>query len=178
MRASDFAVTPAHAHVPRASRPSLLATDLKPENLLLDAIGNIKMADFGWAINTEAARQTFCGTLDYLAPEMVNQDTYGPSIDVWALGVLIYEFLCGQPPFAVVSEPTTEHLSPNNKLRLKAEQRATMKRIDSVELPDPALPEASAEVNDLIKKLLVKDSKQRLTIQQVLEHPWVKAHAQ
>ncbi len=157
--------------------PPPLRTDLKPENLLLDAGGNVKLADFGWAINTEKPRETFCGTLDYLAPEMVKQESYGPSIDAWALGVLIYEFVCGQPPFCVTSEPNTEHLSPTNKQRLKAEQRATMQRINSVDLPDPALDFASAECNDLIHKLLEKDSKQRLTVDAVLEHPWIRKHA-
>ena len=65
--------------------------DIKPENLLLDAEDNLKIADFGWSTIAKHKRKTFCGTLDYLAPEMLSDGVYDNRVDVWALGVLCYQ---------------------------------------------------------------------------------------
>ncbi|KAJ8974218.1 hypothetical protein NQ317_018141 [Molorchus minor] len=74
--------------------------DIKPENLLLDAKGEIKIADFGWSVHPPSSRRTtLCGTLDYLPPEMVCGKTHNEKVDLWSLGVLCYEFLTGKPPF-------------------------------------------------------------------------------
>jgi protein kinase A/protein kinase X len=77
--------------------------DLKPENLLIDAEGHIKLADFGFAKHLEDDRTfTLCGTPEYLAPEIVkgSKNTgYGKSVDWWALGILLFEMLAGYPPF-------------------------------------------------------------------------------
>ncbi|KAF7168789.1 hypothetical protein CNMCM5623_001763 [Aspergillus felis] len=74
--------------------------DLKPENILLDADGHIKLVDFGFAkqIN-DRETYTLCGTPEYLAPEVIHNSGHGLAVDWWALGILIYEFLVGQPPF-------------------------------------------------------------------------------
>lgn len=58
------------------------------------------MADFGWSVHAPSSRrETLCGTLDYLPPEMVNGQTHDHTVDLWGVGVLTYEFLVGQPPF-------------------------------------------------------------------------------
>ncbi|XP_054710777.1 aurora kinase B-like [Uloborus diversus] len=74
--------------------------DIKPENLLLDIVGNIKIADFGWSVHAPSLkRKTMCGTLDYLPPEMLEHKVYDTTVDLWCLGILCYEFLVGKPPF-------------------------------------------------------------------------------
>ncbi|KAH6614525.1 kinase-like domain-containing protein [Chaetomium sp. MPI-SDFR-AT-0129] len=80
--------------------------DIKPENLVLDAEGHIKLVDFGFAkrLGTDESGNpkktyTLCGTPEYMAPEVIRGEGYTTAVDWWALGILIYEFLTGYPPF-------------------------------------------------------------------------------
>ncbi len=77
--------------------------DIKPENLLVNEKNVLKICDFGWCIEGKSneQRETFCGTLEYMAPEMLTSNpSYGSQVDVWALGVLLYELRHGQSPFS------------------------------------------------------------------------------
>lgn len=76
--------------------------DLKPENVLVDRDGYLKLTDFGLVkekMDGGAKTQTFCGTPEYIAPEMVEGRRYNCMVDWWSLGILMYEMLCGAPPF-------------------------------------------------------------------------------
>ncbi|KAJ3037932.1 spindle assembly checkpoint kinase [Rhizophlyctis rosea] len=129
--------------------------DIKPENLLLGVRGELKIGDFGWSVHAPHARRTtLCGTLDYLPPEMVEGRDHNDKVDLWALGVLLYEFLVGCPPF---EDPSSN--------------RATYKRIAQVDLKIPEF--VSPEAADLIRRLLQHNPNQRLPLDQVLRHPWI-----
>lgn len=84
--------------------------DLKPENLLINEHDLLKICDFGWTVESdisvdadgmqyEEQRNTFCGTLEYMAPEMINYRHHNQQVDVWALGILLYELVHGHAPF-------------------------------------------------------------------------------
>ncbi|KAG5637980.1 Serine/threonine-protein kinase ark1 [Sphagnurus paluster] len=129
--------------------------DIKPENLLLGINGELKIGDFGWSVHAPGNRRmTLCGTLDYLPPEMVEGKEHNEKVDLWALGVLTYEFLIGNPPFE-------DRSSVSN----------TYRRIAKVDLKFPAT--ISVEVKDLITKLLQYDPQRRLALSSVLKHPWI-----
>ena len=79
----------------------ILYRDLKPENVLISEDGYITLTDFGLSrlLKSDELAMSFCGTAEYLAPEMLNGKGYDKAIDWWALGVLIYEMIVGIPPF-------------------------------------------------------------------------------
>ncbi|KAF9267214.1 kinase-like protein [Marasmius fiardii PR-910] len=132
--------------------------DIKPENLLIGLNGELKLADFGWSVHAPGNRRsTFCGTLDYLPPEMVRGQEYGVWVDHWALGVLTYEFLCGKPPFEDVSS-----------------RKNTMKRIAEVDYTFSS--HVKPDARDLISKLLKRDPSTRLPLKDVMVHSWVVAN--
>ncbi|KAF8644407.1 hypothetical protein AX16_008468 [Volvariella volvacea WC 439] len=136
----------------------IIHRDIKPENLLLGINGELKIGDFGWSVHAPGnRRKTFCGTLDYLPPEMVEGKEHGEKVDYWALGVLTYEFLIGNPPFED-----------------RDSVRNTYKRIAQVDLRFP--PTISEDAKDLIAKLLQYHPTERLPLTDVMKHPWIVKH--
>ncbi|KAE8385862.1 kinase-like domain-containing protein [Aspergillus alliaceus] len=134
--------------------------DIKPENILVGIHGEIKISDFGWSVHApNNRRQTMCGTLDYLPPEMLkpgSQDNYyNEKVDLWSLGVLTYEFLVGEAPF----EDTPV---------------MTQRRIARADMTVPSF--VSPEARDLIKRLLVLDPEKRISLDEIQRHPWILKH--
>ena len=79
---------------------NIVYRDLKPENLLIDIKGNLKLTDFGFAKVIDKRTYTLCGTPEYLAPEILLQKGHGKPVDWWCLGILIYEMIVGIDPFS------------------------------------------------------------------------------
>jgi len=131
--------------------------DIKPENLLVGHSGELKIADFGWSVHAPSSRRTtLCGTLDYLPPEMIENRPHDAHVDVWTLGILMYEFLVGMPPFEADSNTDT------------------YKRIVNVDLKFPS--HVSAQARDLVVKILKKEPRQRIPLDELLDHPWIVHH--
>jgi serine/threonine protein kinase len=135
--------------------------DIKPENILLGLYGEAKLADFGWAIHAGTARRnTMCGTIDYLPPEMLDSRPYDHMVDLWACGVLAYELLAGKPPFEA-----NEFEGPGGTKELIRHCRYAFPR------------HFSSLSRDLIKRLLVNEPSQRYTCEQVMAHHWLIKNA-
>jgi len=143
---------------------NIIHRDIKPENILVGLQGEIKLADFGWSVRTPSKRrQTMCGTLDYLPPEMVEQKDYDKKVDNWTVGILCYELLCGKPPFETDDQNATYRLIVNTQYAF----------------PDIIKPDLNNEsgARDLIKRLLQYHPPRRLDLQHVQRHPWIRRHA-
>ncbi len=82
---------------------NIIHRDIKPENILLDKNYTVKVCDFGWSTDIDQIRNTFCGTHEYMAPEIFQYGKYGKEVDVWGLGVLLYELHHGYSPFRASS---------------------------------------------------------------------------
>jgi serine/threonine protein kinase len=78
----------------------IIHRDIKPENIIICG-GVAKITDFGWSAITNSDRKTYCGTLDYVSPEVSYGVHYDNKIDCWSVGVLAYEMMTGFPPFDV-----------------------------------------------------------------------------
>ena len=138
-----------------SQNPPIIHRDIKPENVLLDDDGRCKLCDFGWSNfdNGDVNRNTFCGTPEYLAPEMISKAGHNESVDIWALGVLMFELLAGKTPF-----------------NYKGNRMVLFNNIKQIKISwtDDFPPLAK----DLISKILKLNPKERLTLDQIKEHQW------
>nr|UXX22584.1 calmodulin-domain protein kinase 20 [Hevea brasiliensis] len=136
--------------------------DLKPENFLFankKENAPLKAIDFGLSVFFKPGERfnEIVGSPYYMAPEVLKRN-YGPEVDVWSAGVILYILLCGVPPFWAETEQGVAHAIIRSVIDFKR---------------DP-WPKVSDNAKDLVKKMLNPDPKLRLTAQQVLEHPWLQ----
>jgi serine/threonine protein kinase len=143
---AEIALAIDHLH-----RFGIVYRDLKAENILLDADGHIKLNDFGLAKEINDSRsKTFCGTHQYLAPEIVLHQEYSYPVDWWALGVLLCEMLSGVAPF---------------------EAETMVALLDKIVKEPPTFPTGmEPEVVDLITRLLEKDPARRIGFEELAAH--------
>ena len=133
----------------------IIHRDLKLENILFDENDNVRLIDFGLSCKMQTDDdkfKTLCGSYPYAAPEIFHQEPYSNSIDVWSLGICLYAASVGRLPF----------YNPN-----------TSKLIQSIVKEEPVIPfHLPNLLIDLIRKMLIKDPQERLTIEQVINHPF------
>ncbi|KAI5866104.1 hypothetical protein GGS23DRAFT_555496 [Durotheca rogersii] len=137
-------------------RNSIVHRDLKIENILISKTGDIKIIDFGLS-NLFAPRghlKTFCGSLYFAAPELLQARAYtGPEVDVWSFGIVLYVLVCGKVPFDDQSMP------------------ALHAKIKKGQVDYPSW--LSNECRHLLSRMLVTDPRQRATMHEVMNHPWM-----
>ncbi|XP_027940744.1 calcium-dependent protein kinase 2-like [Vigna unguiculata] len=136
--------------------------DLKPENFLLsskDDKGLLKATDFGLSVFIEEGKvyRDIVGSAYYVAPEVLNR-SYGKEADIWSAGVMLYILLSGVPPFWAETE--------------KGIFDSILK--GHIDFESNPWPNISSSAKDLVRKMLTKDPKKRITSAQVLEHPWLR----
>jgi serine/threonine protein kinase len=138
---------------------NIIHRDIKPENILVDAKGGPKICDFGWSsvIKNDSTRKTFCGTYEYMAPEIFENSAYTEKVDVWSLGILLYELIHGYSPFRA---PTLLEIYKNIL-------RKNIRYLDGI----------SEKAVDLISKILRYNPKDRPTVQEILTHPFLSEYA-
>ena len=137
--------------------------DLKPENILIDEKGYLRLTDFGLAKKIKQGEKTnsFCGTPEYLAPEIIRGEYYDKNVDWWSFGILIYEMICGIPPFYLQDLDKMYNLIKNEKIKFDKKFLV------------------SKDAKDLITKLLEKNVENRLCykngIEDIKKHPFFKS---
>ena len=135
--------------------PPIIHRDIKPENILFDSEMKAKLTDFGWSTylnKNHQKRMTMCGTPIYLAPELVNNIGHDHRVDIWCIGVLMFELLTGQPPWIGEDVQTLKY----NIARMK------------IKWPKQMDPDAV----DLLKKTLRYNPEERISLRNMLIHPF------
>ena len=141
---------------------NIIHRDIKPENILIFEKNKIKLCDFGWSnYNNINNGTSFCGAFEYMSPEMINGESYNKSIDIWSLGILLYEMYFGFPPFRANPQSNDKTNEIFNNILNKKISFDCGKKIDK-------------NMKNLILKMLEKNNKKRFCIKDILMHNWVK----
>ena len=139
---------------------NLIHRDIKPENILLFENNVLKLCDFGWCVKLEEGQQrdTFCGTTEYMSPELVNHEEYSKEIDVWSLGILLYEMIHGYSPFRP-DKPNFEPFDVMDNIRM---HKLKFKK------------NVSEECKELIYHLLDENPYKRIKVEDIFNSNFVK----
>ncbi|KAG8732026.1 serine/threonine-protein kinase KIN2 [Ceratobasidium sp. 414] len=148
--------------------------DLKIENIIISQTGNIKIIDFGPSnlFNPEDHCSTFCGSLYFAAPELLNAKVYtGPEVDVWSFGVVLYVLVCGKVPFDDQSMPALH-------AKIKRRLFDSPMWLSQGSLCPPLFAfstnaQRSSECQHILSRMIVTNPQQRATLAEVLSHPWM-----
>ena len=132
---------------------NIIHRDIKAENILLDDNDDIILCDFGWSIISTSLRRTQCGTIEYFSPEILMEELYDNTIDLWNVGILTYELLTGVTPFD------------------SDDERATYVNIVNLNYIIPS--NISLQSIDFIKRLLTY-SEDRMSLKDAINHPFLK----
>lgn len=136
---------------------NVIHRDIKPENILLNEDNDVKLCDFGWSKEIDLSkRSTFCGTVEYMAPEIVNNECYDMGIDIWSLGILLYELVHGFSPFTA---KTTHEIM----IKIKEHNIKFYKKV-------------SKECEDLVCALLDPKAETRMKAKDILTSSFVKKY--
>ena len=135
--------------------PPIIHRDIKPENVLLGDNLVAKLTDFGWSnyMRDDEKRTTVCGTPIYLAPEIMEEKEHDEAVDLWCIGVLLFELVTATPPFLGNDLDTLKE----NVLKLK------------INWPK----DINVDAKNLIMKILKLDPKQRLPLEEMIKHPFI-----
>ena len=138
--------------------PAIIHRDIKPENLLVGNNGQLKLTDFGGSNYLEGGnvRYTTCGTQIYHSPEMLLKKGYDTRVDIWAIGILIFELMVGRPPF----KADAQHSMEDNIVNLRINWPNTMNLL----------------AKNLITKILKKEPDQRPSLKEILEHQFILSY--
>ena len=137
----------------------LIHRDIKPENILLFENNVVKLCDFGWCVKLNGyQRGTFCGTTEYMSPELVNHQGYGKENDTWSLGVLLYEMIHGYSPF----KPDKNEFSPEEVIQNIINHNLTFNQ------------QVSERCKKLIYGLLNPNINDRYTVKDIFNSEFVK----
>lgn len=150
----------------------IIHRDIKPENILIDKNNVVKLCDFGLAVNIQEdeGRETFCGTYEYMAPEIIQNKPYNKKIDIWCLGILLYEILHGFSPFSTNSNlGNINNIMKNNNVNNLKDDLAFKIENSCIKYND----NISDLARDLIDKLLNKNPDDRISIDEIKLHPWM-----
>ncbi|CAL6419685.1 unnamed protein product [Bathycoccus prasinos] len=149
--------------------------DLKPENMLKMADG-VKLCDFGVSVDSELTGVTrstrLAGTPAFLAPEMLDETGYDPMpSDVWSLGVCLYNMATARLPFTGKTVFQIVAMAKSTELKFPDEDADAI--VNATTVPSPPPPKLSNLLKDMLRKMLVVDPKERISIAGMMEHPWV-----
>ena len=155
-------------------RNSIVHRDLKIENILISKTGDIKIIDFGLSnlFSPKSHLKTFCGSLYFAAPELLQARQYtGPEVDIWSFGIVLYVLVCGKVPFDDQSMPQL-HAKIKKGVVDYPTWLSPGKQVESA-TSLICFANYCVECRNLISRMLVTDPKQRASLSEILNHPWI-----